>query len=112
MTVSTTAIVFTRYILLEWIRREDTDPRTMGDLFFLVYDEVKDIELTDALRRLLTIFADGLKNGEITVSESVRLLLIDWFLSQPEFIRALFPTFLADSQLMESEQAAQPIPCQ
>ena len=112
MTVSTTAIVFTRYILLEWIRREDTDPRTMGDLFFLVYDEVKDIELTDALQRLLTIFADGLKNGEITVSESVRLLLIDWFLSQPEFIRALFPTFLSDSQLMESEQAAQPIPCQ
>ena len=112
MTVSTTAIVFTRYILLEWIRREDTDPRTMGDLFFLVYDEVKDIELTDALQRLLSIFADGLQSGEITISESVRLLLIDWFLSQPEFIRALFPNFIVDSQLTITEQASQPIPCQ
>ena len=112
MTVSTTSIVFTRYILLEWIRREDTDPRTMGDLFFLVYDEVKDIELSDALQRLLTIFADGLRNSEITVSESVRLLLIDWFLSQPKFIRALFPAFIAESRLMISEQATQQIPCQ
>ena len=112
MTISTTAIVFTRYILLEWIRREDADPRTMGDLFFLVYDEVKDIELTDALQRLLSIFADGVQSGEITISESVRLLLIDWFLSQPGFIRALFPSFIVDSQLTVAEQVSRSIPCQ
>ena len=112
MTVSTTAIVFTRYILLEWIRREDTDPRTMGELFFLVYDEVRDIELAEALQRLLAIFSDGLRNGDITVSNAVRLLLIDWFLSQPAFIRALFPAFIEESKLKLSECSAQPIPCQ
>ena len=109
MTVSTTAIVFARFIILEWIRREDNDPRTMGDLFFLVYDEVKDIELTDALKRLLNIFVEGIKSGNITLSESIRLMLIDWFLSQPMFIQALFPAFIAEARL---EDSTLPIPCQ
>ena len=113
MTVSTTAIVFTRFILLEWIRREDNDPRTMGELFFLVYDEVKDIELSDALRSLMTIFAEGMKRGAIRIDESVRIQLVDWFISQPLFIQALFPTFIEDSKLeICYMDASLPILCQ
>ena len=71
----------------------------MGELFFLVYDEVKDIELSDALRSLMTIFAEGMKRGAIRIDESVRIQLVDWFISQPLFIQALFPTFIEDSKL-------------
>ena len=98
MTVSTTAIVFTRFIILEWIRREDNDPRTMGELFFLVYDGVKDIELSEALKRLMSIFADGMKRGSIKIDESIRLMLVDWFISQPVFIQMLFPHSLTQQR--------------
>ena len=34
LTVSSTALVFTRYILLEWIRRQENDGRTLGELVY------------------------------------------------------------------------------
>ena len=109
MTVSSAAIVFTRFIILEWLRREDCDPRTAGELFFMVYDEVRDMELSQALKSLLEIFASGICNGTIKISESVRVQLAEWFFSQPRFIQALFPAFLSASGLF-TENA--PIPCQ
>lgn len=112
MTVSTTAIVFTRYIILEFIRREDNDPRTMGELFFLVCDEVKDIELSDALRLLMAIFAEGIKNGDIRLSETFRTLLVNWFFSQPKFIRNLFPAFASGSGLLSETEQIVSVSCQ
>lgn len=109
MTVSSAAIVFARFIILEWLRREDCDFRTAGELFFMVYDEVSDMELSQALKSLLELFASGLREGSIKVSESVRVQLVDWFFSQPCFIRAIFPSFLSASGLSPD---VLPIPCQ
>ena len=109
MTVSSAAIVFARFIILEWLRREDSDPRTAGEMFFLVYDEVRDMELSQALKSLLQIFASGLRDGSIHVSESVRVQLVEWFFSQPRFIQAIFPAFLSESALAS---AAVPVPYQ
>ena len=39
LTVSSTAMVFTRYILLEWIRRQENDGRTLGELVYCVFDQ-------------------------------------------------------------------------
>lgn len=41
--VSHTAIVFTRYTILEWIRRKENDEKTYGELFFLFCDDIQDI---------------------------------------------------------------------
>lgn len=41
--ISHTTLVFTRYILLEWSRRNEQDPKTMGILFFLMCEDVKDL---------------------------------------------------------------------
>ena len=109
MTVSSAAIVFARFIILEWLRREDSDPRTAGELFFMVYDEVKDMELSQALKSLLEIFASGLRDGSIHVSESIRVQLVEWFFSQPRFIQAIFPAFLSESGLAPDAVA---VPCQ
>lgn len=88
-TVSSTTIVLTRYIILEWIRRKNSDYHSLGEVFFFCYDDVRDIELSDALERLLTIMADGIASGEITMSESIRIEIIEWFVSQPAFIQGI-----------------------
>lgn len=73
-------------IILEWLRRKNNDPHSLGELFFLCYDDVRDIELVDALEQLITIMTDGLANGTIRMDESVRRELLDWYVSQPAFL--------------------------
>ena len=88
-TVSSTALVFTRCIILEWIRRHNADYHALGEIFFYCYDDVRDIELSDALKKLVSIMADGIANGAIAMDESVRIELLDWYLSQPAFIQSI-----------------------
>ena len=46
--VSHTTIVFTRYIILEWIRRNQNDQKTYGELFYMFCDDIQDMDLTNA----------------------------------------------------------------
>ena len=93
MTVSSTAIVFTRYILIEWLRRKKNDDKTICELFYVCCDEIQDMELSTALKQLLEILVNGLKNQMITITSEIKSQLIDWFVSQPAFIQALCPDF-------------------
>lgn len=94
MTVSSTAIVFTRYIILEWMRRKSNDQKTICELFYVCCDDVQDIELSSAMEQLLKILCDGIKNRAITITNEVKTQLINWFVSQPAFIKALYPDFM------------------
>ena len=38
------AIVFARYTFLEWLRRQENDPKTYGGLFFALCEDVQDME--------------------------------------------------------------------
>ena len=67
------------------------------------------MELSQALKSLLEIFASGLRDGSIHVSESIRVQLVEWFFSQPRFIQAIFPAFLSESGLAPDAVA---VPCQ
>lgn len=91
MTVSSTAIVFTRFILLEWLRRKANDPKTIFELFYVCCDDIQDIELCTALSSLVSIFMEGLRTETIRITNAVKTQLINWFVSQPAFIKALFP---------------------
>lgn len=91
MTVSSTAIVFTRYILLEWLRRKANDPKTICELFYVCCDDIQDIELCTALSSLVAIFVEGLRTEAIKITNTIKTQLINWFVSQPAFIKALFP---------------------
>ena len=90
LTVSSTALVFTRYILLEWIRRQENDGRTLGELVYCVFDEVRDMELSDSLRMLFDILLTGIRQGTVRIDEAVRVQLLNWFCSEPRFIQTLF----------------------
>ena len=95
LTVSSTALVFTRYILLEWIRRQENDGRTLGELVYCVFDEVRDMELSDSLRMLFDILLTGIRQGAVRMDEAVRVQLLNWFCSQPRFIQTLFRPFFS-----------------
>ncbi len=94
LTVSSTALVFTRFILLEWIRRKHNDDKTIAELFFVCCEDIQDMEYSTALRSLMSIFATGIRNGSIIIDETVRMQLIEWFVSQPTFIQSIFPEFM------------------
>ena len=64
MMISHTTIVFTRYILLEWLRRNENDPKTLGGLFYHYSDDIQDMDfMTAALQSLMALFIDCLKTG-------------------------------------------------
>lgn len=55
------AIVFTRYIMLTITVRNETDLRTGGDLYFYVYDELRDFTFAEALLVIFELIDATLK---------------------------------------------------
>ena len=92
--------MFTRFIILEWLRRKQNDQKTVCELFFVCCDDIRDIELSDALERLLAIFLDGLVTGTVKIENSVRQELLDWYISQPAFIQKLCHQSMSDAGIM------------
>lgn len=90
MMISHTTIVYTRYIFLEWLRREEKDQKTFGELFFMFCDDIQDMDLSTALQSLMSLFLDQLKVVGSKKQESVKSQLQLWIDSQASFIKALF----------------------
>lgn len=88
--VSHTTIVFTRYILLEWIRRNRNDQKTYGKLFFMFCDDIQDMELTNALQGLMSLFTDIISIVSSEITEMLKSKVNDCLASQPLFVQALF----------------------
>ena len=84
-----TALVFTRYMVLEWIRRQDTDQRTFGGLFFTMCDEVQNMELAEALRSLMALFVEILNEKSAENTEVIKSKVAFWIASQSRYIRTL-----------------------
>ena len=88
--VSHTTIVFTRYILLEWIRRNRNDQKTYGELFFMFCDDIQDMDLTNALQELMSLFTDIIAIVSTDITELLKNKVDNWMKSQPLFIQVLF----------------------
>ena len=88
--VSHTTIVFARYILLEWIRRNRNDQKTYGELFFMFCDDIQDMNLTTALQGLLSLFVDIASMVSADITEILKSKVNDWMATQPIFIQAMF----------------------
>lgn len=52
------AVVFARYNMLTYLNRLEEDQRSIGELFYAVCDELPDISLADAFRKLLSCFEE------------------------------------------------------
>lgn len=88
--VSHTSIVFTRYMILEWIRRNENDQKTYGELFFMLCDDIQDMDFTNALQGLLSLFTDIVAMVSADITELIKSKVTNWIKSQPLFIQALF----------------------
>lgn len=88
--VSHTAIVFTRYIILEWIRRNENDEKTYGELFFMFCEDIQDMDLTNALQSLMALFVEQISTLSADITDCIKSKVADWMNSQATFIQALF----------------------
>lgn len=85
-----TAVVMTRYMILALDKRQNEDPRALGELFFLCYDEVVDIKFAEALELILNLLRDVLQDVLFLTKEQIDQL-IDVFISKlPEYYRSKF----------------------
>ena len=88
--VSHTAIVFTRYTVLEWIRRNQNDQKTYGELFFMFCDDIQDMELTNALQSLMALFVEQISGLSADITSVIKCKVTEWITSQAAFIQDLF----------------------
>ena len=88
--VSHTMIVFVRYILLEWIRRNQNDERSYGELFYMFCEDIQDMDLTNALQSLMALFVNIAKTFSVQITEIIKNQVTNWMASQAKFIRAMF----------------------
>ena len=90
MIISHTTIVYCRYIILEWLRREENDTKTFGELFFRYCEDIQDMDYVTALQSLMALFID---NVEISVKDSIDIIksqLQQWIGQQASYIKVLF----------------------
>ncbi len=89
--IAHTTIVSVRYILLEWVRRFTNDPKTIGELFLALCDDIQDLPFAQALQSLLFLLQDTVQNVSNAVACSICCQLTNWLSAQPLFIQALLP---------------------
>ena len=95
--VSHTTIVFTRYIILEWIRRNQNDQKTYGELFYMFCDDIQDMDLTNALQSLMALFVEHISNLSADITSVIKCKVREWIGSQATFIQALFGNICLES---------------
>lgn len=84
MMLAHTTIVFMRYAMLALESRNSNDPRTIGDLFFYMCDEVEDIKFSTSLMLVIELLRNILNENPV-ISEEIAYQVMDAFiLALPE----------------------------
>lgn len=95
--VSHTTIVFTRYIVLEWIRRNQNDQKSYGELFFMYCEDIQDMDLTNALQSLMALFVEHISTLSADITSVRKSKVTEWIASQAGFIQALLGSICWES---------------
>lgn len=93
--VAHTTIVFTRYIMLALSSREEEDPKTIGQLFYLCCDEMEDIRFAQALLLVMDLFKSTLSQEPILSEDKIQSIMDELFNKLPQFLKQ---TFFVDEQ--------------
>lgn len=95
--ISHTTIVFSRYIVLSWQNRCNTDDRTLGGLFYELCDEIQDLDWAVALQKLVELLQDTLKKTNSRIKKIIENQLQQWIASLPTYIKDYLPISLCES---------------
>jgi hypothetical protein len=92
-----TSIVMLRYIILSEEKRTMEDPRTLGELFYMGFDEAADIKFEQALILLMSLLSYTLKDEDLGLTEEQMSRIMDSFINRlPEYLKiCLQPTLAA-----------------
>ncbi len=90
MMISHTTIVFCRYIILEWLRREKKDTKTFGELFFRYCEDIQDMDYVNALQSLMDLFVEQIETAVKNGTNMIKSQLQYWIAQQASYIQALF----------------------
>ena len=82
-----TAIVMTRYMILALEKRQNEDPRALGELFFLCYDEIVDIQFSEALTLIFSLLRDVLVEELFLTNEQINQLIDAFIVKLPEHFK-------------------------
>ncbi|QQK76108.1 transposase [Salicibibacter cibarius] len=82
-----TSIVFLRYMMLAVSSREEEDPRTIGQLFFMCCDEVEDLRFSEAILMILEVLGSMLAEEHLLTDEQIQPFLDRLFDNLPDFLR-------------------------
>lgn len=77
------AIVFTRYMMLAVENRQATDNRTLGEIFYLLSDELSDITWIQAFHMIIQIFINTLSDKFSITSDQLDQLMNAFLLALP-----------------------------
>jgi hypothetical protein len=80
--------VFTRFIVLSWQNRCNTDQRTIGGLFYKLCDEVNELDWAVALQQLIELLQDTLKQTNKKIKKLIQSQLEQWIYGLPSYIKA------------------------
>lgn len=95
--ISHTTIVFSRYLAMEYERRQSSDDRTLGGLFFLFADEVRDLDYQSALQQLMSLFLEMSQAKTKKSKTAVFCQLQEWISGLPSYIKGLFGDLSCES---------------
>ncbi|MCQ2010320.1 transposase [Sporolactobacillus sp. STSJ-5] len=86
MTAHTT-IVFLRYMMLSLSVREEEDPRTIGQLFFLCCDEMEDLRFAQVLMTILELLGSTMAEEYLLTDEQINNFFERFFNKLPDYLR-------------------------
>ncbi|SFQ20680.1 hypothetical protein SAMN04487928_12357, partial [Butyrivibrio proteoclasticus] len=73
-------VVFTRYMMLAVENREAEDPRTLGELFTYLVEEMADVTFVHAFTLIMKMFSD-MMTEKFDLDEEEISTMIDTFIS-------------------------------
>ena len=88
MMVAHATIVFSRYIMLAFENRNNTDFRTIGALFYYCCDELEDIKFFEALQLIIEALKFTLQKKLFLSKETIDEFLSYFVSSLPDYIKA------------------------
>ena len=90
-----TAIVFTRYMLLAVEQRQNTDARTLGEIFFYLVDEIADITFNHSFNLIMEALMASLQEILRLSDDQLTTLMNDFQSRLPKYLRES-PIFKTD----------------
>ena len=81
------AVVFTRYMMLAVENRQTLDNRTLGEIFYLLTDELTDITWIQAFHMLMQLFIDTFSDQLSLTANQIEKLMDAFLLALPNALK-------------------------